>query len=108
MKTALDLHIENLLAEYRIIVNEVNCASVPHAPRKKTHTSADAKGSLLCKIKEAKENCENEEDFTDINSRVDVDCFVNRERFFERMTKDQKDAGECLIFSITVSIMNNY
>ena len=85
-KSAMDLHIDELLAQYRNLTTGVNPASVPHAPARRVEMSADDSKALLSRIKEeAKKDIENAEDFSDINSRGEAskpECFVDRECFF--------------------------
>ena len=87
-KTAMDLHVDELLAQYRNLTTGGNPVSVPQDPVRKVEMSADDALALLSKIKEeAKEESENEEGFSDINSRGDPpkpDRFVDRERFLRQ------------------------
>ena len=110
-KNAMDLHVDELIAQYRNLTTGVNPASVHHAPARKVEMSADNAHALLSKIKgEAKEDSENDEAFSDINSRGDAskpECFVDRERFFEGMTKDQKVAGEFMLNKLDKSEHND-
>ena len=110
-KNAMDLHVDELIAQYRNLTTGVNPASVHHALPRKVEMSADNAHALLSKIKgEAKEDSENDEAFSDINSRGDAskpECFVDRERFFEGMTKDQKVAGEFMLNKLDKSEHND-
>ena len=46
-KTAMDLHIEELLAQYRNLTTGDNTGSVHHAPVRKVEMSADYAKALL-------------------------------------------------------------
>ena len=107
----MDLHVDELLAQYRNVTTGGNPVSVPQDPVRKVEMSADDALALLSKIKEeAKEESENEEGFSDINCRGDPpkpDRFVDRERFFKGMTKDQKVAGEFMLNRLDKSEHND-
>ena len=81
----MDLHVDELLAQYRNLTTGVNPASVPHAAARKVEMSADDAKALLDKLKyEAKEDIENAEDYSDIKSgenEAKAVRFVDRELF---------------------------
>ena len=86
-KTAIDLHIEELLTQYRSITSGVNYGGVSHAPKFKLQMSEVTAGALLSKIEEeAEESAENKEDVTDceaVREGSKTDCSINRELFFK-------------------------
>ena len=114
-KTAMDLHIEELLTQYRCITSGVNYAGISRVPRLKLQMSEETAGALLCKIEaEAVESFENKIDVADgrtVQEDSKADSSINRELFFKGIdwTDDQKETAEYmrLISSIRVSIMSN-
>ena len=106
----MELHIEDLLAQYNCITSGINSAAVTHAPRKKVQMSVDTAGAILSKIKEeAQESSEDREDFTDVNSAGEASKsygFVNRDLFVKGMTDDQKRAGNYMLDKLDKSKHN--
>ena len=86
-KTAMEMHIEELLAQYRSLTTGVNSSSVPNLPTEKVEMSVDAAGALLSKIEqEAEEESKNKEEFIDMNAEgegPESDCSIDKELFFK-------------------------
>ena len=87
-KTAMEMHIEELLAQYRSLTTGVNSSSVPNLPTEKVEMSVDAAGALLSKIEqEAEEESKNKEEFIDMNAGgegPESDCSIDKELFLRK------------------------
>ena len=86
-KTAIDLHIEELLTQYRCITSGVNYSAVSHAPKLNLQMSEVTAGALLSKIEdEAQESLESQEDAVDYNAAARnyqiAEGSINKELFF--------------------------
>ena len=98
-KSAMDLHVEELVAQYRSLSTGVNTPCVAHLPSGKVEMSMDDARALLNEVeKEAEENSKNEREFVDMNAGgegSESDCSINRELFFKgiKWTNDQKRAA---------------
>ena len=111
-KKPMDLHIEELLTQYRCITSGVNYGGVSHAPKLKLQMSEVTAEALLSKIKEdAKESSESKEDVVDGKAaREDskAGSSINKELFFEgiKWTDDQKKAAEYMLDKLDKSKHN--
>ena len=106
-KTAIDLHIDELLAQYRSITSGVNFCGVSHAPKLNLKMSEVTAGALLSKLKEEVEESSEvkEEDFDGNGGREES---INKELFFEGInwTDDQKKAAEYMLDKLDKSKHN--
>ena len=67
-KTAMKLHVEELLAQYRSLTTGANPDYLSHSPTEKVVMSVDAAGAILREIKDADEEDTNKEDqFVEMN-----------------------------------------
>ena len=86
-KTAMELHVEELLSQYRSLTTGCNPASVSHVQTQKVTMSVDAAGALLREIKDDDdEETKKEDHFADMDGEgedLDSDCYINRELFFK-------------------------
>ena len=81
-KTSMDLHIDELLTQYRSITSGVNYSGVSHAPKLNLEMSKVTAEALLRKIKEqAEESSESKEEDVDGNGVRDES--INRELFLK-------------------------
>ena len=102
-KTALDLHIDELLTQYRSITSGVNYGGVSAVPNLKLQMSEVIAGVLLSRIEEeAKESSENNKDVMDYKAASEnskADSYINRELFFRGInwTRNQKKAAEYML-----------
>ena len=102
-KSAMDLHVEELIAQYRSLTTGVNTPCVAHLQSAKVEMSMDDARALLNEVeKRAEENSKNEGEFVDMNAGVEgseSDCSINRELFFKgiKWTNDQKRAAEYML-----------
>ena len=111
MKTAMDLHIEELLDQYRSITTGVHPGSIPYAPTGKVDMSIDAAASLLSKRKdEAEKDSNNEENMIDMcgGEASNADGFINRELFHKGITwtDGQKKAADYILDKLDKSNHN--
>ena len=99
----MDLHVEELVAQYRSLSTGVNAPRVAHLPSGKVEMSMDDARALLNEVeKGAEENSKNEGEFVDMNAGgegSESDCSINRELFFKgiKWTNDQKRAAEYML-----------
>ena len=111
-KTAMDLHIEELLAQYRSLTTGVHPGSIGYAATGQVDMSVDDAESLLSKIKDEAEKIYNEQrDLIDMSHGGDgsnSDCFINRELFHEgvKWTDGQKKAAEYMLDKLDKSNHN--
>ena len=102
-KTAMELHVEELLSQYRSLTTGCNPASLSHVQTQKVTMSVDAAGALLREIKdEDDEVTEKEDQFADMHGEgedLDSDCSINRELFFKgiKWTDGQKIAADYML-----------
>ena len=111
-KTAMELHVEELLSQYRSLTTGCNPASRSHVQTQKVTMSVDAAGALLREIKDDDdEETKTEDDFTDMDGEgedLDSDCSINRELFFEgiKWTDSQKIAADYMLDKLDKSSHN--
>ena len=102
-KTALDLHIDELLTQYRSITSGVNYGGVSAVPNLKLQMSEVIAGVLLSRIEEeAKESSENNKDVMDYkaaSANSKADSYINKEIFLQGInwTRNQKKAAEYML-----------
>ena len=100
--TAMELHVEELVAQYRSLTTGANPESLSHSPTEKV-MSEDTAHALLNEIQDADDVETKEEDQSvDVNGEgedLESDCAIKRELFFEGIdwTKDHKKAADYML-----------
>ena len=106
-KTAIDLHIDELLTQYRSITSGVNFCGVSHAPKLNLNMSEVTAGALLSKLKEEAEES-SEVQKVDFEGNGGKEESINKELFFEGInwTDGQKKAAEYMLDKLDKSKHN--